>query len=306
MMKNDSVVSNAYGIGFIIAFCGLFMASVQAASNTDSQALNILGVVESFSDKLLNMRLYDQQLDSNTAAKTSFNERVIKDHELFCAQNGALAGQNCSQSDPALENADLQVSSLLGLPIIPEGDQGLNLAARIFSRNMVSSSKTTFNTYQYSEVQGPNKDKTKADEYATGLISASIMSVPAFSFGAMYGNRQMSAGYQDLQNPDAQPTSLMNFMAQISGRIQDRKWIEDVIKITDPLVLQRKQIFMQAEQLMMDYQRYKQGERIEALLAALVIQKEREREATAEFVAQTKPPPPTSGTIITTPPSTNP
>jgi hypothetical protein len=300
-MKKHSSVSKHYRVWArsFAALALIFGASAYAVPDTKpSPATIVNGIVEKFTDKLLNMRLYNQQLDSNATAKMEFNDVVIANHALFCSQNGALAGQDCSQSDSELENADIQISSLLGLPVIPDSEgTSLDLAARVFSRNMVSSSKSKFNTFQFSEVQGPTKDKDKADEYATGLLNASILSIPAFSYGEMYGNRKLGAGYQDIQKPDAEPTSLMNYLSQVSGRMLDQKWVEDVTKTTDALVLQRKQIFMQAEQLLMDYQRLKQGERIEALLSAIVVQNERQREASAEIFAHAKPPPSTPTTI---------
>lgn len=287
--------SNAFNgrraVGTMLSCCLLTLATtVFAAPNAPTPAEQIRTTAESLTDKLLGVILVNKQLDSNSPATMEFDDTVVGYRTLYCSPDTAIPGQPCTQTDPTLANADIQISSLLSASTIPDSEQGLDLAARVFTRNMVGANTTKFNNLQFSDVQGPNKDKSKVSAYATGLLNAAIMSIPTFSFAEMYANRKTNAGYVDVQNPDAQPSSLMSYLGQVSGRMQDKKWVDNVIKTTDALALQRKQIFMQAEQLFMDYQRYRQGERIEALLSALITQNEKQREFGASLMAQTKAP----------------
>jgi hypothetical protein len=163
---------------------------------------------------------------------------------------------------------------------------------------MVSSNQLKFNDFSAGEVTKGSElyDANKATQYAEGLLIASIMSVPTMSFAALYASRKMS-DYQDIQNPDPKPSSLISYLEQISNRTRDTKWVDEVLKSKDAIVLQKKQVIMQAEQLFLDYQKYKQGERIEALLSAIVVQNQRQAEMGANLLSQTKPPASTTGGV---------
>lgn len=277
---------------FIILSCFLpFFASIAKAEEPPSPSTTINSIAESFLDKLMDVMIVNQQLNSTSPATMELYDQVIANHALFCSPTSALPGQECSQADPALANADIQISTFLGVPTIPDSEgEGRDWAAKVFARNMVGSNKNKFGGLQYSEVYGDKKNKVKAEEYATGLLSAAVMSVPTYSFAEMYASRKASAAYKDTQNPDAQPVSLANYLAQISTRMQDAKWVKNVVKATDTLVLQKQQTLMQAEQLFIAHQHYKQLERIEALLSAIVVQNERQREFGAALLAQTQLP----------------
>lgn len=265
----------------------------------------ISNIAEGFLDKLMDVMLMNQQLSSSSPATMELYDQVIANHALYCSPSSALQGQNCSEASPELANADIQISTLLGVSTIPESaEQGRDWAARVYARNMVSSNKDKFAGLQYSEVFGDKKNKTKVQEYATGLLNAAVMSVPTYSFAEMYASRKASAAYKDTQNPDAQPVSLANYLSQIATRMQNGTWVNNIVKTTDALVLQRQQTMMQAEQLFIAHQHYKQLERIEALLAALVVQNERQREVTAALLAQTKLPPSAPGSGGASTPST--
>lgn len=246
-------------------------------------------IFEGFVNKLMNMSLFNQELNSVSTSEIETNDRIILTHLVYCGQEGLLPGQTCNQNDPSLENGDIQVSTLLEVPTIPDGGLGTrNGAAQAFVRNMTQS-RNTFGTYNYADVQGEKKIKEKADDYARGLLNAAAMSAPAASFATMYASRKMGTTYKDQTNPDATESSLISYMDQISGRIQDLIWINDkIIKVTDALALQRTQAIMQAEQLFMESQKYKQGERIEALLATIAVQNQRQIEADEAMIAQKK------------------
>lgn len=265
----------------------LSLGFVSLAQATVPPPPTIDNIFQGMMDKLLNASLLNQKLDSTATATVEPSDVVILNHAAYCSKDSALPGQDCQQGDPSLENADIQASTLLELPTIPDSDAGRDWAARVFMRNMTNSTKK-FNTYQFSEVVGPTKDKDKAIEYAQGLLGASILSVPATSLATMYASRKLGTTYKDQTNPDAPASSLMSYMSQIAGRIQDPEWMKNLIKISDPLVIQRMQVGMQAEQLFMTYQKYKQGERIEALLSAIVVQNQRQAEAGQDLLAQGK------------------
>lgn len=259
--------------------------------NAEDQLSQMEAMVEGVIDKLMNVRLWNQQLSNNGTSNMEVNDLVISNHNLYCASGAALKDQSCQLSDPNLENADVQVSSILAVPLIPDdGDKGRNWAAQVFSRNMVSSNQLKFNDFTLAEVTRGNEkyDSKKATQYAEGLLAAAVMSIPTLTFAELYASRKMGE-YKDVQNPDPQPSSLIGYMEQISNRTRDTKWVDEVLKAKDPIVIQKKQALMQAEQLFIDYQKYKQGERIEALLSAIVVQNQRQAEAAANLLAQTKP-----------------
>ncbi len=268
------------------------IVSTGVSANVGQQLPPMEAMVEGFIDKLMNIRLWNQDLSSNNTSNMELNDKVIQNHNLYCAKNAALKDQNCQLSDPNLENADIQLSSILSVPLIPDdGGTGRNWAAQVFSRNMVSSNQLKFNDFSIAEVTKGNDfyDADKAAQYANGLLAAAVMSVPTMTFAELYASRKMG-DYKDVQSPDPQPSSLIGYMEQISNRVWDTKWVDEVLKSKDAIVLQKKQVIMQAEQLFLDYQKFKQGERIEALLATLVVQNQKQAEMAANLISQAKPP----------------
>lgn len=184
---------------------------------------------------------------------------VVSNHfGAFCSQK--YEGGNCSD-DILIQMGDAKASSILSGTLMSSDRQK---AANAFLYNFLPPPQNNLNKYlkngtvDAASFTQPDTQKVMVD----ALTDQAVLSVARQSFAEMIAKRtQASSG-----------GSMMQFMeAQAVQRLFSQNWTEQINnKKGDDL--QRERALMQAYQLWLQYQQYRQMERIEALLSAMVVQ----------------------------------
>lgn len=180
-----------------------------------------------------------------------------------------MSGSNIDPNDAKLvELGDVNFSILLE-PTVYSGLGDLT------AQNLIRTITNPFPTSKYKDMVKSKTfldDGNKKKQYAKYMANQAVLGVAMYSMNEMYGMRVSgkSLGFTDDKQKN---TSLMAIMEdEATRRYEQPDFAAFLAAATDPATAQlavlKEIAAMEAFKLWMDYQRYKQGERIEALLAA--------------------------------------
>lgn len=194
------------------------------------------------------------------------NIKIEKDGFSCTGQTANL--DNDAVSAQFLEMGDVRTSVLLEpnvyTPVV-------DLAARNFIRNITMPFPTQIYANYISNPSKFSSNVTQRKAYANYLASQALLGVARYAMDEMYGMRV--AGSVIGSSGDAATRSILSVMENEASR----RFIEPAYAAfladtqnTDQTAMVRDLAAMQAFQLWMNYQSYKQNERIAALLAAIL------------------------------------
>ena len=176
--------------------------------------------------------------------------------QYFCSKNSGIKGVSCTNTSQ-MEHANIKISSLLN-PL--QYDETQEFVAKEVIRNF---------SYPFPNMELRNLlaqgiktpgDKRKA---AALMLGSAIFNVAQNSLNEMHAMRLPSGSENN-------KSSLMNIIAtESSRRFKDKNWHNAVQEASQEAML-REMLNIEAFKLWMDYYRYRQNERIEALLAILM------------------------------------
>lgn len=185
----------------------------------------------------------------------------------FCDAASVNEGSNFAcQSDQLLAHGDIKISTLLSGPLL---DEARAAAAKWFIQNLIDPSPNT-TLKDPAKVKEYYNDPSKQGELVKALAQQAILSVARQPFAEMVAKRSMSpAGMSVMQKMEQEATQkYLNAdwqKAQADGykaAITKKSGLEPLYDIA----------VFEAYRTWLEVERYKQGERIEALLAAMLVQ----------------------------------
>lgn len=196
----------------------------------------------------------------------------------FCDPNSPNEGgngYNCQSSDPALINGDIKLSTLL------TGSAYLNPAQIAAANAFVSNVIDPFPSSNFQDPTTMTSTKVLGStnlqqDLAQALVKEANLSVARQPFVEMINKRTVpAAGPLGITSE-----SIMQTMErEATQRILNPQWMNTMatayataLKTNPSQAVQYDMAEMQAYLIWLEFERYKQGERIEALLAALLQQ----------------------------------
>lgn len=209
----------------------------------------------------------------------------------FCAssptgpETGGTSGGGCP-SDPLLQYGDIKISSLLSGTVL---DATRTTAAQQFLYNLIPVPDTNFSALiSNGTIDAGNILTTSTDsrfpnptqQFADALTDQAILSMVRQSLGEMIANRT---------KPDKGDTTMQIMERVAMQRFFSKDWAATLQTLKTEQVAQ-DQALMQSFQLWMEYQRYRQMERVEALLSAIVIQNYNQAKTAASIIQSNLPP----------------
>lgn len=283
-MQNQGHVNRlALGVGIIsiwygcIAYAGEIETDVsnnaQAISTQTNSTIKIdASAVQQMGQKGNNV----ESLQNNSATQALYGttpngmapaDAVLTKHfQSYCAANSTVeSGSNCT-ADPLLQFGDIKVSSILSGTVYsaPRAQ-----AAQDFLMNLLDSPEAP-GVANFSANIPVNAAKIAADptlksSYVKALTDEALISVIRQPFVEMMAKRtalpQNAGGQSEMQMMEQQ--AIQRFMSA--------DWV-NTLKQMKPEQVQQDQALMQAYQIWLEYQRYRQMERVEALLSILALQ----------------------------------
>jgi len=207
------------------------------------------------------------------------SDMVSYHQQSFCSKNitAEKTGLSCQASfgndSSAMELGDIKAGSLL-MPVIY--DQYMDIAAQQFIRNLVQPfPANTWNmALENSSNVITNGDNIKRQAYATALAQQALYNVARYSLNNSYATRLATESFNDYNTAvSSSSQSTLSIMQN-----EATKWYDQVDFTqtaagqnfaTEAAFLQAM-AQMQSFQLWMGFQQYKQLERIETLLAAML------------------------------------
>lgn len=196
----------------------------------------------------------------------------------FCSPNikSEVTGLACQASygddSSTMELGDIKVASLLG-PVVY--DQLMDVAAQQFIRNLVQPfPSTTWNMMMATKNNGivseDNKDNNKRSAYANALAQQALYDVARYSLNNSYGSRLSNESFNKYSSAvSSSSVSTLSVMQAEAGKWYANADFTSSDYSSDTSLLQAM-AQMQSFQLWMGFQQYKQFERIETLLAAVL------------------------------------
>lgn len=251
----------------------IFMAApgtTEAAQNVGISA----GVVEStLNNKLLpkeltdiNWGLYATPRPDEQIKGDAINNFLENHKAFFCSPSSdvekVLGTPLCLANTTAREHADLKVSSLLE-PSIYDQSQ------KVLAEEVIRTLTTPFPNGNLKDMVSNGLAKASDKTYVAKIMSKHAMiHVARNSLNEIYGSRLAEV------TPTVPPkaASIMSIMEEESGRrFKNKDWYDAVSQSSHEALL-RELVHMESFRLWMDYYRYRQNERMEALLAVLAAQ----------------------------------
>jgi len=222
----------------------------------------------------------------NTDAATA----MVTQHLRFYAVGPQEACADTCPPDSLLENGDIKISSVL-FGTAYDGPRAQ--AAKDFLTNLFvppSAPLVANFTADLANVQGGTiaidtitKDSTLLAKYAQALSDEATLSAARQSFAEMMARRTVSSS-------DAGSISEMQVMeTEAIKRFMNAGWVQKIQNATTPLQVEQEMAAMQAYQNWMAYQQFRQLERVEALLATLIVQNARSSQAFASNIPSAPP-----------------
>lgn len=203
--------------------------------------------------------------------------------KYYCT--GAETGEDCA-SDPLLKNGDIKVTSIMFGAAYDGAGGPRTRAANDYLTNLFVPSTgplvPNFNEYLKDgklDVAIVTGDPKLLAKYTQALSDETLLSIPRQSFAEMMARRTVPGS-------DAGGVSEMQLMeAEAIKRFMSAAWIQTIKNpVTPAIQIQQEMALMQAYQNWMAYQQYRQLERIEALLAGLIVQNARTGQQVAASV----------------------
>jgi hypothetical protein len=256
--------------------------------------LGILDKATNFMEQLSESAL--SFINNNTNSALYGKEEVETSKAMVARHfNGYCAGVetgNCP-SDPLLQYGDVKISSILSGTAYD--DPARVQAAQDYLRNLfVPPSGPLVANFSSDLKEGKLDVATVVNDpkllkrYAQALSDEAVLSAARQSFAHMMAMRTVS-------NPEAGSISEMQLMeAEAIKRFMSAGWLQ---KTNDPKTTpaehQKEMVIMQAYQNWMSYQQFRQMERIEALLATVIVQSAR----TMQTISASIPAAPSGGDL---------
>lgn len=218
--------------------------------------------VESLQNKILTQGLYGTTLNGMAPADAI----LTKHFQSYCASESTFeSGSNCT-ADPLLKFGHAKISSILSGTVYSASREQ---AAQDFLMNLLDSPEApgvaNFSAQVPVDAAKLSADPALKSSYVKALTEEALMSVIRQPFVEMIAKRtalpQNAGGQSEMQIMEQQ--AIQRFMST--------DWVNTMKQMT-PEQVQQDQALMQAYQIWLDYQRYRQMERVEALLSILALQ----------------------------------
>ncbi len=192
----------------------------------------------------------------------------ISTEQKFFTCNGQAANlNNDAVSAQFLEMGDIRTSVLLE-PVMYTDI--INLAAQNFIRNITMPFPSSMYANYISNPTNFAKNTTQRKAYASYMANQALLGVARYAMDEMYGMRVPGSVLGATGNASTQ--SILTVMEnEASRRFTDPNYATFLTAVTtDQVALLREMAAMQAFELWMNYQNYRQNERIAALLSAML------------------------------------
>lgn len=210
---------------------------------------------------------------------------VSKHVSGYCSPNISVEKQqfNCSgqsglSSTTAqfLEMGDIRTSVLLESVVYPtDGSSSsqsvLDIAAQNFIRNITMPFPSSLYTNYISNPTTFSKNSSQRKAYANYMANQALIGVARYALDEMYGMR-VPGSIIGVSGGGSETASIMSTMEnEASRRFTDPNYVAFLTAgTTDQISLLREIAAMHAFELWMNYQSYRQNERIAALLSAML------------------------------------
>jgi hypothetical protein len=200
-------------------------------------------------------------------------------------------------TDPSLMFGDMKVSSILRGSSYDDVSQA---AAQAFLQTLLTpldnSAVSSFQSYAAINADMLSKNPTLKQQYVQALSDEALLSVVREAFGVMMAKRTPPTAAQGAQ---AMPSEMALMETEAVNRWMNNSWKTNLASLNTEQI-QRELALIQASQLYMDYQRYQQMERVEALLAVSVLQNYRSQKNSNALITKTSTTPDTGASSTDT------
>lgn len=210
---------------------------------------------------------------------------VTKHITGYCSPNISVEKQhfNCSGQSGLnattaqfLEMGDIRASVLLESTVYPVDGGGasqsvLDLAAQNFIRNITMPFPSSMYANYISNPNTFNKNTSQRKAYANYMANQALIGVARYALDEMYGMR-VPGSIMGVSGGGSENQSILSVMEnEASRRFMDPNYVSFLTATsTDQIALLREIAAMHAFGLWMNYQNYRQNERIAALLSAML------------------------------------
>lgn len=229
---------------------------------------SVYNVGQSFVTGAQEMTSSTPQMDFVTKHISVYCSPNISTEQKFFACSGQAANlDNDKVSAQLLEMGDIRTSVLLEPTIYTKA---IDLAAQNFIRNITMPFPTSMYANYISNAATFSKNTTQRKTYATYMANQALLGVARYAMDEMYGMRVPGSIMGATGNAASQ--SILNVMEnEAVRRFTDPNYATFLTAATtDQVALLREMAAMQAFELWMNYQNYRQNERIAALLSAIL------------------------------------
>lgn len=188
---------------------------------------------------------------------------VMKHEQVFCSTK---VDPNCKISDPSEEYADIKFS-ILDQNVYKDNKQVV--LANEFIRNITNPFPSKIALEMLNAGNNERRLPQNQAAFAEALVQEARTSVAKHSFNNMILNRLSLGSIEGGQSAHDKNFSQLTLIEQgAKSRFEDRVWHETVDRASQEDLF-REMIKMEAFKIWMEYHKYKQNERIEALLATI-------------------------------------
>lgn len=236
---------------------GTSASSVESALNNTVLAKEIYDI---------NWGLYATPRQNEQIQGDAINNFLANHENYFCSPTSGventLGSQVCQSNTAVREHADLKISSLLEPSIYDQSQV-------VLAEEIIRTLTTPFPNDNLKNIVNHGLVKTADKIYMANIMAKHAMiQVARNSLNEIYATRLAET------IPTTPPTasSIMSIMENESGRRFKNKTWYDAVSQSSHEALLRELVHMESFRLWMDYYRYRQSERMEALLAVIVKQ----------------------------------
>lgn len=208
------------------------------------------------------------QMDFVTKHISGYCSPNIETEKNFFACSGQASNLNNDiVSAQLLEMGDIRTSVLLEPTMYTEV---IDIAAQNFIRNITMPFPTSMYNNYISNPDNFSKNSSQRKAYASYMANQALLGVSRYAMDEMYGMRVQGSTLG--ASGGASTQSILNVMEnEASRRFTDPAYATFLTAgTTDQVALLREMAAMQAFELWMNYQNYRQNERIAALLSAML------------------------------------
>lgn len=251
----------------------------------------------------INRGLYQQGLYNDDPAKSVTPAKELATMHLFsyCAKSASNENENYScRQEPTLQHADIKLSTLLsGFRYGYDDELKVNRedTARIVANNIVEP----FPSDKLSAITAISKanvsDLQARDDIAKALAAQALLSVAREPFAEMIAKRSVVSAINQSPMEIMEKEAAMRFLNKV--------WQKEMsLNITNAKNNKKPEqavlyeiALMNAYQNWLEYERYRQMERVEALLAATLALNYRQAASNADVLKQTSPTPSSTSSL---------